>query len=67
MRNSYGVDRDWMKYPVYVVLFIIACGFIGCMNMDLNNSYREDCAKAGGTFMENKYHSERSACLGGYR
>lgn len=66
MRNSYGVDRDWIKYPVYGVMFLIAIFFITWMNLDLNNSYREDCAKAGGTFMENKYHSERSACLGGY-
>lgn len=65
MRNSYGVSRDWVKYPIYFFLFIAACFIIVILSSVTNASKRERCETTGGTFIENEFHSDRSMCFYG--
>jgi cbb3-type cytochrome oxidase subunit 3 len=65
MNNWNGVSRDWVKYPIYFVGFILMCFAIVILSSYNNAGKRQRCEAQGGTFIENEFESHLSMCVYG--
>jgi hypothetical protein len=65
MTNWNGVSRDWIKYPIYFVGFILMMFVIVVLSASNNAIKKERCEAQGGTFIENQFESHLSMCAYG--
>jgi hypothetical protein len=59
------MKKDWIKYPIYFVGFILMCLLIVILSSSNNAAKKERCEAQGGTFIENEFQSDRSMCVYG--
>ena len=59
------MTKDWMKYLIYFVGFILMCLLIVVLSASNNAIKKERCEAQDGTFIENEFHSDRSMCIYG--
>jgi cbb3-type cytochrome oxidase subunit 3 len=65
MNSWNGVSRDWVKYLIYFVWFILMCFAIVILSSYNNAEKRQRCEAKGGTFIENEFESHLSMCVYG--
>lgn len=63
MNSWNGVSREWVKYPLYFVGFILMIIVIGALSASNNASKRDRCEAKGGQFIQNDYDSTLSSCV----